>query len=39
MVKRPELGFDHSPLSNPDVKETVELYLYSTYWLSWLVIG
>jgi hypothetical protein len=27
-VKRPELGVKHTPLSNAEVKERVELYLY-----------
>jgi len=38
-VKRPEHGFDHPPPSSAEIKERVELYLYSTSGLSWPVIG
>ena len=37
-VKRPERGFDHPPQYSADVKERVELYLYSTSGSLWLVI-
>ena len=35
-VKRPERGVDQPPPSTAEVKETVELYLYSTSGLSYL---
>ena len=38
-VKRPGRGVDHPPPSIAEVKERVELYLYSTSGPSWLVIG
>jgi len=38
-VKRPGRGVDHPPPSSADVKERVELYLYSNSGLSWPVIG
>jgi hypothetical protein len=38
-VKRPGRGVDHSPPSSVEVKEKVELYLYSTPGPSWPVIG
>ena len=38
-VKRPGCGFDHPPQSNAEVKERVELYLFSPYGPSWLVLG
>jgi hypothetical protein len=38
-VKRPGRGVDHSPPSSVEVKEKVELYLYSTSGPSWPVIG
>jgi hypothetical protein len=38
-VKRPGPGVDHPPLSSAEVKETVELYLYSTSGSSWPVLG
>ena len=38
-VKRPGRGVEHPPLSNAEVKETVELYLYFPYGLSWPVLG
>jgi hypothetical protein len=30
-VKRPEHGINHPPLSSAEVKERVELYLYTPY--------
>jgi hypothetical protein len=38
-LKRPERGLDHSPPSSAEVKERVELYLYSPSGPSWYVIG
>ena len=38
-VKRPERGVDHPPQSSAEVKETVELYLYSPSEPSWPVVG
>jgi hypothetical protein len=38
-VKRPERGLDHSPPSSAEVKERVELYLYSPSGPSWPVLG
>jgi len=38
-VKRLGRGVDHPPPSSADVKERVELYLYSTSGPSWPVIG
>ena len=38
-VKRPGRGVDHLPLSRTEVKEGVELYLYSPSGPSWPVIG
>jgi len=38
-VKWPGRGIDHPPLSNIEVKERVELYLYSTSGLLWPVLG
>ena len=38
-VKRPGRGFCHPPLSSAEVKERVELYLYSTFGPSWPAIG
>jgi hypothetical protein len=38
-VKRPGRGVDHPPLSSAEVKERVELCLYSTSGPSWSVIG
>jgi hypothetical protein len=32
-VKWPGLGIDHQPPSSADVKENVELYLYSPLWV------
>jgi hypothetical protein len=31
-LKRPGRGFDHPPPFNAEVKERVDLYLYSTQW-------
>jgi hypothetical protein len=38
-VQRPGRGIDHPPLSSAEVKEKVELSLYSTSGPSWPVIG
>jgi len=38
-VKRPGRGFDHLPPSSAEVKEKVELQLYSQYGPSWSVLG
>jgi hypothetical protein len=38
-VKRPVRGVDHPPPSSAEVKERVELYIYSTSGLSWPVLG
>ena len=38
-VMRPGHGVDHPSLSSAEVKERVELYLYSTYGSSWPVLG
>jgi len=38
-VKRPGRGVDHPPPSSAEVKERVELYLYSISGASWLVTG
>jgi len=38
-VKRPERGVDHPPPSSAEVKETVELHLYSPSGPSWPVMG
>jgi len=38
-VKRPELCVDHPPPYNAEVKERVELYLYSPSGPSWPVLG
>ena len=38
-VKRPGRGVDHPPPSSADVKERIELYLYTTSGPSWPVIG
>ena len=38
-VKRPGRGVDHPPQSSSEVKERVELYLYSPSGASWSVIG
>ena len=39
MIKRQRDGVDHTLPSSADVKERVELYLYSAYGPSWPVIG
>jgi len=39
MVKRSGRGISHPPPSSAEVKERVQLYLYSPYWASWLVLG
>jgi hypothetical protein len=38
-VKRPGRGIDHPPPSSAEVKERVELYLYSPSGPSWPVVG
>jgi hypothetical protein len=38
-VKRPGRGVDHPPPSSAEVKERVELYLYTTSGPSWPVLG
>jgi hypothetical protein len=38
-VKRPGRGVDHPPLSRAEVKERVELYLFSLFGPSWPVLG
>jgi len=38
-AKRPRRGVDHPPPSSAEVKERVELYLYSPSGSSWLVQG
>jgi len=38
-VRRLERSVEHPPPYNAEVKETVELYLYSPYGPSWPVIG
>jgi len=38
-VKRPGRGVNHPPPSSADVKEGVELYIYSDSGLSWTVLG
>jgi hypothetical protein len=37
-VKPPERGVDYQPPSSAEVKERVELYLYSTTGLPWPVL-
>ena len=37
-LKRPEHGVDNSPPTGAEVKERVELYFYSPYAPSWLVL-
>jgi hypothetical protein len=39
VVKRPGRGLNHPPPSSAEVKERVELYLYSPSELSWPVLG
>ena len=38
-VKRPGRGVEHPPTSKAEVKERVDLYLYSTSGPSWPVLG
>ena len=38
-AKRPRRGVNHPPTSSAEVKERVELYLYSPYGPSWPVLG
>jgi hypothetical protein len=38
-VKQPGLSVDHPSLSNAEVKERIDLYLYSPYGSLWSVIG
>ena len=38
-VKLPRRGVDHQTPSSPEVKERVELYLYSPSAPSWSVLG
>jgi len=38
-VKRPGRGLDHPPPSSAEVKERIELYLYSTSGPSWPILG
>ena len=38
-VKRPGLDLDNPPPSSAEIKELVELYLYSPCGFSWLVLG
>jgi hypothetical protein len=38
-IKRPGRGVDHPPESSAEVKERVELYLYSPSGPSWPVLG
>jgi len=38
-VKRPGRGVDHPPPSSAEVKERVELYLYTPFGPSWPVLG
>jgi len=38
-VKRPGRGVDHPPSCRAEVKERVELYLYSPFDHSWPVLG
>jgi hypothetical protein len=38
-IKRPGRGVNHKPASSTEVKETVELYLYSPSDPSWPVLG
>ena len=38
-LKRPVRGVDHPPLYSAEVKERVELYLYSPSISSWSVLG
>ena len=38
-VKRPMRGVDHPPTCSAEVKERVEIYLYSHSGFSWAVLG
>jgi len=38
-VKRPRRGVDHPPTSSVEIKERVQLYIYSPSWPSWPVLG
>jgi len=38
-VKQPGRVVDHPPLSRAEVKERVELYLYSPFGPSWCILG
>ena len=38
-LKRPELDVEHPPPSGAEVKERVELYIYSPSGPSWPVLG
>ena len=38
-IKRLERGVEHPPPSSSEVKDRVELYLYSPSGLSWPVLG
>jgi len=38
-VKRPGHGADHPPPSSDEVKERIELYIYSPSGLSWPILG
>jgi hypothetical protein len=38
-AQRPRSGVDHSPPYSAEVKERVELYIYSPSELSWLALG
>jgi len=38
-VKRPGVALRHTPPSSAEVKERVEIYLYSPSGPSWLVLG
>jgi len=38
-IERPSRGVDHPPLPNAEVKERVELFLYSPSGPSWPVKG
>jgi len=37
-VKQPECGVDHPSPSSAEIKESVELYLYSSFGPSWPVL-
>jgi len=37
-VKWPERGVDHPPTSSTEVKERIELYIYSLFGPSWPVL-